>query len=122
MTSIFKNVYIDKSDDIVNEYNSKYHSTIIIKLTDVKSSKYIHFGIENNEKDLKFEVGDHVKISQHKNMFAKGFAPNLPEVVFVIKKVTKNCAVDISHRRPKCKKCFWNVLRKRIAKGKSKSE
>ena len=31
MTSIFKNMYIDKSDDIVNKYNNTYHSTIKMK-------------------------------------------------------------------------------------------
>ena len=40
-----------------------------------------------NDKDPKFKVGDHVKISKHKNTFAKGYTPNWSEEVFVIKKV-----------------------------------
>ena len=48
MTSIPKNVYIDKLDDIVNEYN-KYYRTIKIKSIDVKSSIFVDFVVENNE-------------------------------------------------------------------------
>ena len=48
---------------------------------------YIDFNKENNEEDLKFKVGDHVRISKYKNIFAKGFVPNWFEEVFVIKKV-----------------------------------
>ena len=47
--SISKNGYIDKLDDLVNEYNKTYHSTIKVKPANVTSSKYIGFGIENNE-------------------------------------------------------------------------
>ena len=48
---------------MVNKYNNTYHSTIKMKLVDVKFRKYIDFGIENNEKNPKFKVGDHEKIS-----------------------------------------------------------
>ena len=61
-----------------------------MKPINVKSSTYIDFGIENNDKDPKFEVGDHVLISKHRNIFAKVYAPILSEGVFMIKKV-KNC-------------------------------
>ena len=43
MTSIPKNVHIDKLDDIVNKYNNTYHSTIKMNPIDVKSSAYINF-------------------------------------------------------------------------------
>ena len=56
-------MYIDKSGDIDNEYNIAHHSTIKMKPIDVKSSKYIDFGIENNDKDPKFEIDDYVRIS-----------------------------------------------------------
>ena len=81
MTSISKNVYIDKLDDIVNKYNNMYHRTIKVKPVD------IDFNIENNEKDPKFKVGDHVTISKYKIVFAKGYIPSWSEKVFVIKKV-----------------------------------
>ena len=69
-------MYIDKLNDIVNEYNNSYHSTIKMKLIAVKSSTYIDFDVENNDKDPKFEVSDHVRISKYQNIFAKGFTPN----------------------------------------------
>ena len=70
-----KNVYIDKSDDIVNEYNNIHHVTIKMKPI-VKSNLYIAFGVENDDKGPKFNVSGHVKISKYKNFFAKGHAPN----------------------------------------------
>ena len=60
-------MYIDKLDEIVNEYKSIYHSIIKINPVDVKSSTCIDFRIENNEKDPKFQVGDHVTISKYNN-------------------------------------------------------
>ena len=87
MTSISKNVYIDKLDDIVNECNNTYHRTIKMKPLDVKDNTYIDFNKEVNDKDPKFKVGDHVKISKYKNIFAKGYTPNQYEEVFVIKEV-----------------------------------
>ena len=82
-----KNVHINKLDDIVNEYNNTYHRTIKMKPVDVKDNKYIDFEKEVNDKDLKFKVRDHVRISKYKNIFAKGYTPNWSEEVFVIKKV-----------------------------------
>ena len=87
MTSVSKNVYIDKLDDIVNKYNNTYHSTIKMKPVDVKSNTYIDSSKEINDKDPKFKIGDIVRISKYKNIFAKGYVPNWSEEVFVIKKV-----------------------------------
>ena len=89
MTSVSKNVYIDKLDDIVGEYNNTYHRTIKMKPIDVKDNAYIDFKKELNDKvgNPKFKVGDHVRISKYKNVFVKGYTPNWPEEVFVIKKV-----------------------------------
>ena len=87
MTAISKNVYIDKLDDIVNEYNNTYHRTIKMKPVDVKDNTYIDFKKEVNDKDPKFKVGDHVRISKYKNIFAKGYTPNCSEEVFVISKI-----------------------------------
>ena len=87
MTSILKNVYIDKLDDIVDEYNNTYHRTIKMKPVDVKDNTYIDFKKEVNDKDPKFKVGDHVRISKYENMFAKGYTPNWSEEVFVISKI-----------------------------------
>ena len=79
-------MYIDKLDDIVNEYNNTYHRIIKMKPSDVKDNTYIDFEKEVNDKDPKFKVGDHVRISKYKNIFAKGCTPNWSEEVFVIKK------------------------------------
>ena len=85
MTSISKNVYINKLDDTVNEYSNTYHRTIKMKPVDVKDNTYIDFKKEVNDKDPKFKVGDHVRISKYRNIFAKGYIPNWSEEVFVIK-------------------------------------
>ena len=88
MTSISKNVYIDKLDDIVvDEYNNPYHRTVKMKPVDVKDNTYIDFKKEVNDKDLKFKIGDHVRISKYKFFFAKACTPNWSEEVFIIKKV-----------------------------------
>ena len=62
MTSISKNVYIDKLDYIVNEYNNTYHRTTKMKPIDVKDNTYIDLGKEKNDKDPKFQVDGHVRI------------------------------------------------------------
>ena len=87
MTSISKNTYIDKLDGIVNKYNNTYHKTIKMKPIDVKDNAYINFGKEVDDKGPKLKVGDHVRTSKYKNDFAKGYAPNWSEEVFVIKKI-----------------------------------
>ena len=87
MTSISQNVYIDKSDDIVNEYNNTYHRTIKMKPIDVKDNTYINIDKEANDKDPKFKIGDHVRILKYKNIFAKGYTPNWSEEIFMIKEI-----------------------------------
>ena len=71
MTSISKNVYIDKLDGIVNKYDKTYHCTTKKKLIDVQSSTYINFSKENNDKDLKFKIGDIVRILKYKLFLQK---------------------------------------------------
>ena len=66
-------MYIDELDDIVNKCNNKYHRTIKLKHVDVKDNTYIDFIKGVNEKDPKFQVGDHVRTSKYKNIFAKGY-------------------------------------------------
>ena len=71
MTSISKNVHIDKLDDIVNEYNNTYRSTIKMKPVDVKNDTYIDSNEEVNDRDPKFKAGDHVRISKYKTFLLK---------------------------------------------------
>ena len=87
MTPISKNVYIDKLDDIVDEYNNIYNRKIKMKPFDVKDNTYIDFGKEVNDDDPKFRVADHVRISKYKTVFAKSYKPNWSEEIFVIKEV-----------------------------------
>ena len=87
MTSISKNIYIDKIDDIVKEYNNKYQTSIKMKLVDVMDNTYINFKKEINDKNPTFKVGDYVRISKYKNIFAKGYMPNWSEEIFVINKI-----------------------------------
>ena len=87
MTSISKNVYIEKLDDIIRKYNNTYHTSIKMIPVDVKDNTYIDFKKEVNDKDPKFKVGDHVRISKYKNIFAKGYLPNWSEEIFIIKKI-----------------------------------
>ena len=87
MISISKNIYIDKLDDIVNKYNNAYHSTIKKKPVDTENNTYIDFKNYVNDVDPKFKVGDHVRISKYKNIFAKGYMPNWSEEVLLIMKL-----------------------------------
>ena len=90
MTSISKNVDIDKIDDIVNKFNNTYHATINMKPVDIKSNIYIDSSKQINNKNAKFKIDDTVRISKYKNIFAKGYTPNWSEEVFMIKKVKYN--------------------------------
>ena len=97
MTSVSKNVYIDKLDDIVNEYNNTKRRTTKMKPIDVKDNTYIDFGKEVND-NRKFKVGDQVRISKYKSISSKGYTPNWSEEVFVIKKIKNavpwTCVID----------------------------
>ena len=87
LTSVSKNMHIDKLDDIVHENNNTYHRTIKIKPVDVEDNTYIDSKELHPIKDPKFKVCDHVRISKYRNIFTKGYKLNWSEQVFVIKKV-----------------------------------
>ena len=80
-------MYIDKLDDIVNEYNNTKHRVTKMKPIDVKDNTYIDFGKEVNDNDPKLKVGGHVRILKYKKFFAKGYTPSWSEEVFVIKTI-----------------------------------
>ena len=100
MTSTSKNVHINNLDDIVNEYSNTYR-TIKMKPVDVKNNT-INIDKEVNDKDPKFEIGDYVRISKYKNIFAKGYTVNWSEEVLVISKV-KNLRIFLGK---------WQVFQK----------
>ena len=74
-------------DDIVNKYNNTVHRTIKMKPIDVMDDSYFEYNGNFNKNDPKFKVGDHVRISKYKNLFAKGYTPNWSEEVFVFSKI-----------------------------------
>ena len=117
MTSVSKNVYIDKLDNIVNEYYNTYHRTIKMKPLDVKDNAYIDFSKEVNDKNSKLKVGDYVKISKYKNIFAKGYTPNWSEEAFVIKEV-KN-TVPWTYVISDCEEIIGTFFEKELQKKKS---
>ena len=80
-------MHIDKLDDIVNEYNNTYHRTIKMNPIGVKNNTYINIDKKVNDKYPKFKVGDQIKTSKYKSIFAKGYTPNCTEEVFVIKEI-----------------------------------
>ena len=87
MTTIGKNVHFNDLDDIVKKYNNTVHSSIKMRSKDVTNDSVVEYSEETNNKSPKFKVGDNVRISKDKNIFAKGYTPNWSEEVFVVTKV-----------------------------------
>ena len=73
--------------NLKNKYNNTYHSTIKMKPANAKLNIYIDSSKQINDQHPKFKIGDTVRISKQKNVFAKGYTPNWSEEVFLIKKV-----------------------------------
>ena len=86
MRAVSKNVYFDVLD-LVDKYNNAFHRTIKMKPVDVNSNSYAEYNVGSNEKDPKFKVGDHMRISKYTNISAKGYTPNWSEEVFVVSKI-----------------------------------
>ena len=86
MTASGKNVYYDVLDDVVNKCNNTKHSTIKMKPIDVGDNKRVYID-DNNKKDGRFKVGDRVRISKFKNIFAKGYTPNWIKEIFIVDKI-----------------------------------
>ena len=108
-------MYIDKLDDVVNKYNkynNKYYTAIKTK-PDVKSNAYIGSSKGINNKDLKFKIGDIVRILKHKNTFEKSYTPKWSEEDVVI----KNFINDL-HK----KKIVGTFYEKELKKNKNKKE
>ena len=87
MTAISKNIYFDALYDIVNKYNNSVHRTMKMKPIDATPDSYAEYNEDLNKKDPQFKVGDYVRISKYKNIFTKGYTPNLSEEVFVVSKI-----------------------------------
>ena len=96
MTATGKNVHYDVLEDVLNEYNNTKHNTIKMKPKDVKNYTTRSSAIarnnrvyidEHNKKSASFNVGDRVRISKFKNIFAKGYTPNWSRETFIINKI-----------------------------------
>ena len=69
-TAVSINAYFDVLADIVNKYNNTVHRSIKMKPINITSDSYAEYNEDSNKKDPKFKVGDHVRISKYKNIFA----------------------------------------------------
>ena len=108
MTATGKNVYYDVLDDLVNKYNNTEHSTIKMKPIDVgdttkssyleRNNKRVYID-EHNEKDSRFKVGDRVRISRYKNIFAKGYTPNWSKEIFIVDKINTYNLKDLNDEK-----------------------
>ena len=87
MTAISKNLCFDVLDDIFDEYTNTYHKILKMKPVDVGDDSFAEHNGKSNEKDPKFKVGDHVRISKFKDVFAKEYTLNCSEEIFIIKKI-----------------------------------
>ena len=87
MTATGINIYYDVLDDVVNKYNNTKHSTIKMKPIDVGDNNKRVYIDEHNEKNSRFKVGDRVRISKFKNIFAKGYIPNWSKEIFIVDKI-----------------------------------
>ena len=97
MRAVSKNVYFVVLDDIVNKYNNTVHRKIQMKSIDVTSDCYAEYRKDSNEKDLKFKVGDRVRISKYKNVFAKWYTQNWSKDVFIITKIKDTVSMDLNY-------------------------
>ena len=104
MTSTSKNVYINKLNDTVDKYNNTYPTTIKIKPIYVKDNTYINTDKEINDKDPKFKVGDHVRISKYKNIFAKSYTPNTVPWTYAINDLNGEKITGIFYEKESQKK------------------
>ena len=87
MTAASKNVYLGFFNDIVDKYNNTVHRSIKAKPIDVTSDCYAEYNEDSNVAKPKIKVGNRVRISKYKNIFAKGYTQNWSKEVFVVSKI-----------------------------------
>ena len=66
-TVLWKNIYFDVLNDIVDKYSNTYDETFKMKLIDVKYNSYAKYNVNSNDKDPIFKIGDYVRMSKYKN-------------------------------------------------------
>ena len=87
MIAVSKHDYFDLLDDILDKYNNTVHRTIKVKSINVTSDYYAEYNEDSNGTKPKFKVGDHVRISKYKNIFAKGCTQNWSEEFLLLAKL-----------------------------------
>ena len=97
MTSVSKNFYFDVLGYIVDQYNNTVHRTIQIKPIDAISESYAEYNQDSNQNEPKFlpKVGDRVRISKYKNIFAKTYTQNWSSI-FCCLTAVENKIPDVS--------------------------
>lgn len=81
--------WINIIDNIVNEYNNTVHSTINVKPNTVNEHTKLDVfrDLKLFDKNIKFNIGDTVRISKHKSLFEKGYLPNWSTELFKVTKI-----------------------------------
>ena len=87
MTAASKSIYFGVLDDIVNKYNYTVHRSCKMKPIDVTLDSYAEYSEDANKKYSKYKLGHQVRISKHKNIFAKGYTQIWSEKYVVINKI-----------------------------------
>ena len=87
MAAVSENIYFHVLENIVDKYNNTVHRSIKMKPIDATSDSYAEYNKDSNVTKPKFKVGDHVRISKYKDIFAKGYTKNWSEKVFVVSKI-----------------------------------
>ena len=97
------------------------NGTIKMKLLDVKDNTYIDFTKEVYDKDHKFKVGNHFRISKYQNILGKGYTLNWSEEVFVISKTKNTVPWTYVISDLNGEKIIGTFYEKELQKNKSKS-
>lgn len=98
IAAVLRNVYIDKLDEIVDNYSTTFDRKREMEAADVKLGTFIDYGVTHSDKNSKFKVGDHVWILKYGDIFEKWHTPNWCKKVFLVKSIKKpvpwTCAVS----------------------------
>ena len=112
-----KNVYYDVLDDIVNEYNNTKHNTIKMKPKDVGNNNERVYIDEHKEKRSRFKVGDRVRISKFKDIFAKGYIPNWSREIFIVNKINDTVPYTYNIKDSNGKEIIGSFYDRELQKG-----
>ena len=113
MAAVSKNVYFDVLDNIVDKFNNTVHRSIKMKTFDVKSDSSAEYNEDSNFTKPKFKVGDRIRISKYKNIFAKVYTQNWSEEVFLVSKIKNTILWIYVIRELNCEKIAFKFFVKK---------